>query len=69
MISIWLFIGISLLVNGALICAVGIYQIATSAPPDLIPAIYNLHANAWWGGCLFLLGIFFCIHFRPGKHA
>lgn len=66
MISIWLFIGISLLVNGALIFGAGIYQIIN---PPLHPEVvlFSMHANAWWGGVLFILGLFYCIHFRP-KH-
>lgn len=64
MISIWFFIGIALLVNGGLILAAGIYQLIN---PPMNPEIvlFSLHANAWWGGFLFLLGIFYCLHFRP----
>jgi hypothetical protein len=66
MISIWFFIGISLVVNGALILAVGIYQIFF--PPEN-PGIvlFNLHANAWWGGLLLILGAIYCIYFAPRK--
>lgn len=64
MISIWFFIGVALLVNGGLILAAGIYQLVN---PPLNPEIvlFNLHANVWWGAVLFLLGIFYCLHFRP----
>lgn len=66
MISIWFFIGTSLLVNGALILAAGIYQIIDPpANPGVV--LFNMHANAWWGGVLFLLGLFYCIHFRPRR--
>lgn len=67
MISIWFFIGLSLLVNGALICGAGVYQMMN---PPAIPNIvlFSLHANVWWGGLLFLVGLFYCVYFRP-KHA
>jgi len=66
MISIWFFIGTSLLVNGALILAAGIYEIIDPpANPGIV--LFNMHANAWWGGVLFLLGLFYCIHFRPHR--
>jgi hypothetical protein len=66
MISIWLFIGISLLVNGALILGAGIYQVVNPpAHPEVV--LFNLHANLWWGGVLFLVGLFYSIHYRPRR--
>ncbi|HEY1463217.1 MAG TPA: hypothetical protein VGF44_07360 [Terriglobales bacterium] len=67
MISIWFFIGFSLLINGALILAAGLYQLATP-PAEVTIVLYNLHANVWWGALLFVIGLFYCIQFRP-KHA
>jgi len=64
-LSIWFFIGISMLVNGALICGAGIYELVS--PPENRVVLYNLHASVWWGGLLFVLGIFYCIHFSPAK--
>jgi hypothetical protein len=66
MISIWFFIGISLLINGALILAAGIYQlISPPAEPSIV--LYSLHANVWWGALLFVVGGLYCLFFRPGK--
>ena len=65
MLSIWFFIGISLAVNGALILSAGIYQLINPpAQPGVV--LFNLHANVWWGALLFLLGLIYCIRFRPG---
>ena len=64
MISIWFFIGISLAVNGALICAAGIYQVVNPpANPDVV--LFNLHANVWWGAVLLLIGLIYCLKFSP----
>lgn len=64
MISIWFFIGIALLVNGGLILAAGIYQLVNPpVNPEIV--LFSLHANVWWGAVLFLVGIFYCLHFRP----
>ena len=63
--SIWFFIGVSLLVNGALIFATGIYEIA--APPANRVVLYDLHANVWWGGFLLILGLFFNYTFVEKK--
>lgn len=66
MVSIWFFIGISLLVNGALILAAGIYQLLN--PPQAPGVVlFNLHANVWWGAVLFVLGAFYTVHFRPRR--
>jgi hypothetical protein len=69
MISIWFFIGISLLVNGALILAAGIYQLL-NPPAETHIVLYNLHANVWWGAILFVIGLIYCLNFRPrGSHS
>jgi len=64
-LSIWFFIGLSLAVNGAVICATGIYELIS--PPATQVVLYQLHANVWWGGVLLVLGLFFCIRFSPAK--
>jgi hypothetical protein len=66
MISIWFFIGFSLAVNGALILGAGIYQIIN---PPLHPEVvlFSMHANAWWGGVLFLIGLVYCFWYWPGR--
>jgi hypothetical protein len=66
MISIWLFIGFSLLVNGALILAAGIYQLVNPpAHPEVV--LFDLHANVWWGAVLFVVGLIYCIQYRPRR--
>lgn len=62
-ISIWFFIGISLLVNGILITGAGVYQVYN--PPANRVVLFNLHANVWWGAVLLVLGAAACVHFRP----
>ena len=64
-ISIWFFIGISLLVNGLLIFGSGIYELIR--PPQTPVVLFHLHASIWWGGLLALLGAGYCIYFTPGK--
>jgi hypothetical protein len=64
-ISIWFFIGVSLLVNGLLILAAGIYELIH--PPAAPVVLFHLHAGVWWGALLTAIGAFYCIHFAPGK--
>jgi uncharacterized membrane protein len=66
-ISIWFFIGISLLVNGALICGAGIYELMR--PPEFPVVLYSLHASVWWGAILLGTGIFYCYRFAPSRVA
>ncbi len=68
MISIWFFIGISLLVNGALILAAGIYQLIN--PPEH-PAVvlFSLHANVWWGALLLVVGLIYCTRYAPNRQS
>ena len=64
-LSIWFFIGVSLAVNGAIICGTGIYELVS--PPEHQAVLYNLHANVWWGAVLLILGLFFSLRFSPAK--
>ena len=64
-LSIWFFIGISLAVNGAVICATGIYELMY--PPANQVVLSNLHANIWWGAVLLILGLFFSLRFSPAR--
>jgi hypothetical protein len=66
-ISIWFFIGVSLLVNGILILGTGLYEFVH--PPEFPPVLHQLHASVWWGALLALLGAFYCWHFKPSRDA
>ncbi len=62
-IPIWFFIGLALVVNGALILGSGIYELVS--PPEHRVVLYELHANLWWGALLLIVGAVYCIRFRP----
>lgn len=64
-ISIWFFIGISLLVNGVLILGAGIYQVFV--PPAQPTVLFQLHPGIWWGALMAILGGFYCYKFSPSK--
>jgi hypothetical protein len=64
-ISIWFFVGLSLLVPGLLILASGIYELIH--PPAVPVVLFNLHASVWWGALLTVIGGIYCIYFLPGK--
>jgi hypothetical protein len=64
-ISIWFFIGISLLVNGVLIFAAGVYQLFSPPLQELV--LFRLHAGVWWGAILAMAGAVYCFYYAPGK--
>jgi len=64
-ISIWFFIGISLLVNGILIVGSGVWEVIH--PPANPVVLFQLHANVWWGAVLLLCGLTYCIRYAPGR--
>ena len=64
-ISIWFFVGVSLLVNGALILGAGLWEVAH--PPANPVVLFQYHANVWWGGMLLLLGILYSLRFLPKR--
>ena len=64
-ISIWFFVGVSLLVNGALIFGAGVWEMLY--PPANPVVLFRLHANVWWGAALLLLGIVYSLKFSPSR--
>jgi FtsH-binding integral membrane protein len=66
-ISIWFFIGISLLVNGVIILGAGVYELIQPPPPEARVVLFQLHASLWWGAMLAALGAFYCLHFAPSR--
>ena len=62
-VSIWFFIGLSLLVNGVLIFGAGLYELAH--PPANPVVLFEVHAPIWWGGLLAILGAIYCYYFSP----
>lgn len=63
MVPIWLIIGATILVYGAIISAVGV--IDWSHPPHV--AMARLHADFWWGLFMVAVGLFYTIRFCPGR--
>ena len=66
-ISIWFFIGISLLVNGVIILGAGVYELIQPPPPEAQVVLFQYHASVWWGGMLAALGAFYSVHFAPSR--
>ncbi len=63
--SIWYFIGLLILVYGALILGAGVEELFS--PPANPVVLSELHAGVWWGALLVVLGGFYTYVFRPGK--
>ncbi len=66
-ISIWFFIGISLLVNGIIIFGAGVYELVNPRPLELRVVLYQFHAGIWWGALLAALGGIYCYYFLPSR--
>jgi hypothetical protein len=66
-VSIWFFIGISLLINGVLILGAGLYEYSHPPAPEVQVVLFNLHASVWWGGLLTLVGAIYSWHYAPAR--
>lgn len=62
---VWFFVGLLLLIYGALILYSGL--VGWRNPPPTVLA--DLHAPVWWGGLMVVLGIAYVIMFRPRRQA
>jgi hypothetical protein len=67
MISIWFFIGLSLLVNGLLIFGAGLYDRVHPPADELKVQLWNLHASIWWGALMTVIGAAYCYFFAPKR--
>ncbi len=63
LISIWFFIGSLMLVYGALIFGVSVYQYFS--PPQQRPVLAELHSGIWWGLFMIVLGVVYTRKFAP----
>ena len=65
-IPIWFFIGVLLVIYGAMILGYGVFEWTTASYPPGVQ-LTNLHTPVWWGGLLAGLGFFYTIKFSPGR--
>jgi hypothetical protein len=65
LVSIWFFIGLSLLVNGVIILGAGLYEYSHPPAVEAQVVLFQLHASVWWGGLLTLIGGLYCWKFAP----
>jgi hypothetical protein len=54
---IWFFVGLILLVMGAVILATGVYDLVRHVESNKV--LSHLHAAVWWGGLMTLFGLLF----------
>ena len=66
-VSIWFFIGLSLLVNGILILGAGLWEYSHPPALDVQVHLFDLHAGVWWGALLTLIGGIYCWKFGPSR--
>jgi hypothetical protein len=66
-VSIWFFIGLSLLVNGVLILGAGLYEYSHPPAPESQVVLFQLHAGVWWGGLLAFIGGLYCWKYAPSR--
>jgi hypothetical protein len=64
-VPIWFFIGALLLVYGIIIAGAGIYALVCPPPLEHRVALFEWHADLWWGLLLVVLGVFYCLRFHP----
>ncbi len=64
-IPIWFFIGAMLAVYGVLIFGSGIYSLISPPPESERVALWDLHADIWWGALMGVIGAVYCVKFKP----
>ena len=70
-IPIWFFIGVLLVIYGAMILGYGVTEwVNVAYYGGQYPAgvqLTNLHTPVWWGGLLTALGVLYVVKFRTGR--
>ena len=65
-IAIWFFIGLLLVVYGAMILGYGVFEWMTGTYAAGVQ-LTNLHTPVWWGFLMAVLGFFYAVKFCPGR--
>lgn len=68
-ISIWFFMGLSLLVNGILIFGAGVWELFYPPAAEKQVVLFQYHASVWWGALLLIFGLIYCLKYSPGREA
>jgi hypothetical protein len=68
-IPIWFFIGGLLLIYGVLIAGAGLFALVSPPPPEARVALFDFHADVWWGAFMALVGLVYCLKFNPKRNA
>jgi hypothetical protein len=68
-IPIWFFIGGLLLIYGVLIFAAGLFALVSPPPPEARVALFEFHADIWWGALMAIVGAAYCSRFHPRRNA
>lgn len=66
-VPIWFFVGALLLVYGVVIFCSGLYF--WLVPPQHKVALFEYHADVWWGLLLTVTGAVYCLKFHPRRKA
>lgn len=64
-ISIWYFIGLLLVIYGALILGAGLYELGS--PPSRTVVLSELRAGIWWGALMLALGGVYTYVYSPKR--
>jgi len=56
---IWYFVGLLLLIMGAIILVAGVYTLIN--PPASPPVLGSLHPDLWWGALMMVAGVIFLL--------
>lgn len=62
-VSIWLFVGVLLVIYGVLITGSGVWEVIH--PPAQTTVLGEYHAPVWWGAVLLAMGLVYTVKFRP----
>ena len=65
-IPIWFFIGVLLVIYGAMIFGYGVIEWSTGHYAVGVQ-LTELHTPVWWGGLLAALGTLYVVKFRPRR--
>jgi len=68
-IPIWFFIGGLLLIYGILITGAGLFALVSPPPAEARVALFELHADVWWGALMTIVGLAYCLRFNPRRNA
>jgi len=67
-IAIGFLVVLGIATYGVLITGAGLFALVSPPPAEARVALFELHADVWWGALMAIVGLAYCLRFNPRRN-